>query len=164
MHDGIEDTPETATGARRGDHTYGGHRKGSFFPEDVNEIIELRARQRTYEGAYLRSGLTNLGYALTILRLFDKRFARIGIVYCVLAVLLFVISYFRRRHSDHDFADLHKGKTCEKAIPTVGQTGKRSYGRPFTTAGQIVVAVAVIVATVEIGLLVLILTVDLSNS
>lgn len=38
-------------------------------------VVELRARQRTFDGAYTRGALANLGYSLTILRLFDKRFA-----------------------------------------------------------------------------------------
>ena len=39
-------------------------------------VVELRARQRTFDGAYGRSALGNLGYALTVLRLFDERFHR----------------------------------------------------------------------------------------
>ncbi len=38
--------------------------------------VEVRARQRTFDGAYGRSALSNLGYALTVLRLFDERFHR----------------------------------------------------------------------------------------
>ncbi len=40
----------------------------------MSELVELRARQRTFHGAYSRSAMGNLGYALTILRLFDHRF------------------------------------------------------------------------------------------
>ena len=43
------------------------------------------------------------------------------------------------------------------AIPTIGQEGKRIYGRPFVTAGWIVIYVAVVVAVVEITLLVFLL-------
>ena len=80
----------------------------------------------------------------------------VGLLYAVLAGLLFVISFLRSRHSRHDFADGYRD-TSYPAIKTVGQTGKRIFGRPFVTAGWIVVAVSCIVATVEIGLLVLVL-------
>ncbi|KZT64198.1 hypothetical protein DAEQUDRAFT_769903 [Daedalea quercina L-15889] len=143
-------------------HRYRGHRADSFFPEDVEEIVELRARQRTFDGAYARTALVNFGYALTILRLFDKRFSRIGLAYTVLGVALTVISFFRHRHSRHDFADVHRKETWERAIPTVGQTGKRNFGRPFVTAGWIVVSVTTVVAAVEISLLVLLLHVQLT--
>lgn len=44
-----------------------------------------------------------------------------------------------------------------KVVQTVGQEGTRIFGRPFITAGWIVVAVSIVVAAVEIGLLVLVL-------
>ncbi|KZT03258.1 uncharacterized protein LAESUDRAFT_704843 [Laetiporus sulphureus 93-53] len=156
---GEKSEQDTETARRR---FYRGHRSDSFYPEDLNELLELRARQRTFDGAYARGALSDLGYALTILRLFDDRFARIGLVYCILAALLFVIAYFRHRQSRHDFADKHQGRTWEHAKPTVGQSGKRVFGRPFITAGWTVVSVTIVVALVEIALVVLILTMDLS--
>jgi hypothetical protein len=44
------------------------------FHADAAELVELRARQRTFGGAYSRTALGCLGYALTILKLFDRRF------------------------------------------------------------------------------------------
>ncbi|KAH9922211.1 uncharacterized protein B0H18DRAFT_1085938 [Fomitopsis serialis] len=111
--------------------------------------VELRARQRTFDGAYARTALVNFGYALTILRLFDKRFARIGLVYTVLGVALAVISFFR---------NLGPRDT------TVGQTGKRNFGRPFITAGWMVIAVTIVVAAVEISLLVLVFDVQIAGT
>ncbi|KIM89972.1 hypothetical protein PILCRDRAFT_60679, partial [Piloderma croceum F 1598] len=136
-----------------------GHRANSFQPIDVNELVEIRARQRTFDGAYSRTALVNLSYALTVLRLFDRRFYRIGILYAVLAGLLFIAAFFRARHSRHDFADRDKENIFDRppALRTQGQEGKRIFGRPFVTAGWIVVAVSALVATVEICLLALIM-------
>lgn len=53
-----------------------GHRAQSFTPIDLTELVEIRARQRTFEGAYARTALGNLGYSLTVLKLFDRRFYR----------------------------------------------------------------------------------------
>ncbi|TDL14686.1 hypothetical protein BD410DRAFT_796287 [Rickenella mellea] len=145
-------------------HRYRGHRADSFVPIDVNELVELRARQRTFEGAYARTALGNLGYSLAVLKLFDRRFYHIGLLYAVLAGLLFILSFLRSQHSKHDFADpssLSHPKIQRdqppRIIKTVGQTGKRIFGRPFVTAGWIVLAVSCVVATVEVGLLVLVL-------
>jgi uncharacterized membrane protein YidH (DUF202 family) len=41
---------------------------------DQQELVELRASQRTFNGAYNRTALGMLGYGITIFRLFDKRF------------------------------------------------------------------------------------------
>lgn len=81
----------------------------------------------------------------------------VGVLYTVLAGLLFVITFFRQRHSKHDFADKNRDPNAyEEGIPTVGQTGKRNYGRPFVTAGWIVALLSLIIFAVEISLLVLI--------
>jgi hypothetical protein len=72
----------------------------------------------------------------------------------------------RARHSRHDFADYDKPESSESSltsrthrnvIRTKGQENTRIFGRPFVTAGWIVIAVATVVASVEIGLLVLVL-------
>ncbi|KZP33258.1 hypothetical protein FIBSPDRAFT_773808, partial [Athelia psychrophila] len=147
---------EYGTTSRR---RYRGHRANSFQTIDLNELVEIRARQRTFDGAYRRTALGNFGAALTILRLFDHRFYQIGILYAVLAGLLFVASFFRARHSRHDFADYDKEQydpSRSRALKSSGQGG-RIFGRPFKTAGWIVVAVALLVAAVEICLMVMVL-------
>lgn len=89
----------------------------------------------------------------------------VGLLFAVLGGILFVISFFRSRHSIHDFADRHKeSHLLDNAIQTKGQEGTRIFGRPFVTAGWIVVQVTVVVAAVEIALLVLILRHHISVS
>ncbi|KAJ6492939.1 hypothetical protein C8R47DRAFT_1120521 [Mycena vitilis] len=143
-------------------HRYRGHRANSFQAADLTELVEVRARQRTFHGAYGRTALSNLGYSLTILRLFDPRFYRIGLLFAVLGASLYVLAFLRARHSRHDFADYEKPESSSEraevgVIRTEGQDCSRIFGRPFVTAGWIVIAVATIVAGVEIGLLVLVL-------
>ncbi|KAF7369819.1 hypothetical protein MVEN_00314700 [Mycena venus] len=147
-------------------HRYRGHRASSFQAEDLTELVELRARQRTFHGAYSRTALSNLGYSLTILRLFDPRFHRIGLLFAVLGASLYVLAFLRARHSRHDFADYTKPEDyttpaarqqARHVIRTKGQENTRIFGRPFVTAGWIVIGVAAVVAGVEIGLLVLVL-------
>ncbi|KAH8116046.1 hypothetical protein DFH11DRAFT_1583818 [Phellopilus nigrolimitatus] len=145
---------------RRKTYRYRGHRAASFTAEDIDELIELRARLRTFDGAYSRTALGNLGYALMVLKLFDRRFYHIGLLYTIFAALLFILSFLRTRHSQHDFADCYRANGAHgysEVIKTVGQTDKRIYGRPFVTAGWIVLGVTLVVAAVEIGLLVLVL-------
>ncbi|KAF8192782.1 hypothetical protein K438DRAFT_1906845 [Mycena galopus ATCC 62051] len=150
-------------------HRYRGHRANSFQAADLTELVELRARQRTFHGAYSRTALSNLGFSLTILRLFDPRFHRIGLLFAVLGAALYVLAFLRARHSQHDFADYPKSeedysttpaapqRAEQNVIRTKGQQNTRIFGRPFVTAGWIVIGVAIIVAGVEIGLLVLVL-------
>ncbi|KAF9018562.1 hypothetical protein BDZ89DRAFT_1073796 [Hymenopellis radicata] len=208
-----------------------GHRRESYVVSDLPELVEFRARQRTFHGAYSRTALGNLGYSLTILRLFDRRFYKIGLLFAILSGLLFLLAFIRSRHSHHDFADqledassppatdalpepepgqnassneeegggedsdegtrqgdaeeqegvegrpnesseaadephpewvkshrnvFKRPRQYNNIISTAGQENTRVFGRPFITAGWIVVGVTGVVAAVEIGLLVLI--------
>lgn len=45
-----------------------GHRRDSFVPLDEAEQIELRARQRTFDGAWQRTALGTLGYGAVVLK------------------------------------------------------------------------------------------------
>lgn len=205
---------------RQRSHRYRGHRANSFVPSsDIPLLVELRARHRTFQGAYARTALGNLGYALTILRLFDTRFYRIGLIFAILGALLLVISFARDRHSRHDFADpqmeedeaedeggsgsIGRGEGAgtngdaanssraqdevenerpkrkdslmaklsgsintlsrfrlrrRPPIPTFTPTPPaRIFGRPFVTAGWIVIAVTLVVLATEVGLMVMII-------
>ncbi|PPQ80358.1 hypothetical protein CVT25_003641 [Psilocybe cyanescens] len=115
--------------------TYRGHRRNSFEASDVNELVEIRARQRTFHGAYSRTALGVLGYSLTILR-FWTTLCHLGWT-------------FIHRHKE--------AHSVDQCIRTKGQEGTRIFGRPFVTAGWIVLQVTFIVAAVEIALLFLIL-------
>ncbi|CAE6417891.1 unnamed protein product [Rhizoctonia solani] len=145
-------------------HRYRGHRRDSFRPLDVSEMVELRARGRTFYGAYARTALGNLGYSAVVLKLFDRRFYRIGLLYVILAVLLFIVSIVRRKHSRHDFSDLHASHgRFDGHHATRSEDGqnppprKRIFGRPFVTAGWVVVFLTAMVAIIEIVLLIFLL-------
>ncbi|CUA77965.1 hypothetical protein RSOLAG22IIIB_12945 [Rhizoctonia solani] len=147
-------------------HRYRGHRRGSFSPLDVSEMVELRARGRTFYGAYARTALGNLGYSAVVLKLFDKRFYRIGLLYVILAVLLFIVSIVRRKHSRHDFSDLHASHgrfdghhAAENEDGPNPPPRKRIFGRPFVTAGWVVVFLTSVVAIIEVILLIFLLQV-----
>ncbi|PPQ74652.1 hypothetical protein CVT24_003837, partial [Panaeolus cyanescens] len=80
-----------------------------------------------------------------------------GLLFAILGALLFVIAYLRSRQGRHDFADRSKeAHLLDQGIPTKGMENARIFGRPFVTAGRMVVYVTIVVAAVEIGLLVLI--------
>ncbi|KZT52303.1 hypothetical protein CALCODRAFT_459404, partial [Calocera cornea HHB12733] len=135
---------------RRPRHTYHSHRRASFIAHDLPEQVEIRARLRTFEGAYSRTALASLGYSVLVLKLFDRRFYRIGLLYVILSLLLLLVQFQRRRHARHDFADQFR----ELSDPSVPSSPKRErvWGREFKTAGWSVVLVTVIVGAVEIAL------------
>ncbi|SGY11940.1 BQ5605_C011g06330 [Microbotryum silenes-dioicae] len=88
--------------------TYNGHRRNSFITPDIDELTELRARQRTFDGAYTRTALGLFDYALLILKIFSAEFAKIGLLYVILGTLILLIGYHRARRGDVDFADEYR--------------------------------------------------------
>ena len=46
--------------------TYHGHRRTSYHPFDIPELVELRAHQRTFDNAYLRTMLATLAYGVVV--------------------------------------------------------------------------------------------------
>ena len=88
----------------------------------------------------------------------------VGILYAALAGMLLLCSFLRARHSQHDFADVYKDSNGPskhpRPLPTKGQENKQNFGRPFITAGWVVLAVAGVVGATEVGMLVLILTIS----
>ncbi|GAA6018328.1 hypothetical protein JCM10207_000807 [Rhodosporidiobolus poonsookiae] len=136
---------------------YAGHRRRSWVVEedDIDAIVELRARQRTFDGAYTRTALGNLGYALLVLKIFTPEFAKIGLIYVILAILMLIVAQMRRKRSDHDFADMFRpsgpGASKQK------KASERLWGREFRTSGDVVVLVGCLCTGLYIALFVLVM-------
>jgi hypothetical protein len=99
----------------------------------------------------------------------------VGCLYVTLAVTLAVISYARTFYSNEDFADhavpptaresttfdSHRVSGRERSAASVTTTTvasrRRIFGRPFVTAGWIVVMVTLVVLAVEFSILYLVL-------
>jgi hypothetical protein len=55
-------------------YTYNHHRKASYSTTDRAELVEIRARLRTLQGGYSRTGLLLFGTAVLFIKLFDPGF------------------------------------------------------------------------------------------
>ncbi|VVT56515.1 uncharacterized protein SAPINGB_P005123 [Magnusiomyces paraingens] len=60
------------------------------------------ANQRTFEGAYVRTALGQLSFALVILKIFSREFLPIGTVFTVQGILILVIAFYRRHKTIKD--------------------------------------------------------------
>ncbi|GAB5593401.1 hypothetical protein Unana1_08301 [Umbelopsis nana] len=77
-------------------HLIRGHRKKSVMLTD-GELLEVRARQRTFEGAYWRTSIMAVSTGLLILKVFTKDFYKIGITFFVFGLVMLGIAVMRRR-------------------------------------------------------------------
>ena len=158
----------------------------SYIPIDDAEHVEFSARQRTFEQAYARTALLNLAYGALILKVFNGSFYRgalslwfvssssshqscdvhlAGLLFGILALFLFAVSIVRSMHSKQaissrePLATAHTSHANDRAkiiLMTPGQSTARNFGKPFVTAGWIVVAVTIGVAAIEISMIIVV--------
>lgn len=82
-------------------------------------------------------------------------------LYVILAVLLLLVSFVRRRRSDHDFADIYR--PIARIVSTGGAKHKQNpkiWGRDFRTSGDVVIVVGLVVTGLYLALFVLIMKLE----
>lgn len=62
-----------------------------------SELVEIRAAQRTFEGAYIRTAIGQFSFALIVLKIFTAEFYSIGALFAVYGAGILFISLFRRQ-------------------------------------------------------------------
>ncbi|KAA8911281.1 hypothetical protein FN846DRAFT_447821 [Sphaerosporella brunnea] len=103
-----------------------------------SELIEIRAAQRTFEGAYVRTALSQFSFALVVLKIFTHEFYPIGALFAAFGTAILFAALVRRRSGNRQFF-------------TDGEA------RRFRTSGNVVTLVTCISITAYSVLLVLIL-------
>ncbi|KAL9082823.1 MAG: hypothetical protein Q9159_006154 [Coniocarpon cinnabarinum] len=109
----------------------------------TDELVEIRAAQRTFEGAYVRTAMGQFGFALIVLKIFSKEFYSIGALFAVYGTVVYLVSLFRRQQGNKQF------------FSEVGEDGLSR--KKFRTSGNVVVTVTALSLAAYITLLILVL-------
>ena len=116
------------------------HRARSVVLTD-EELVEVRAAQRTFEGAYVRTSLSQFSFALVVLKIFTAEFYSIGALFAVYGAGVLAVSAYRRQQGNRQF------------FTDVGNDG---LGRKrFRTSGNVVVVLTGLSLAAYVSLLVL---------
>ncbi|KAI0387915.1 hypothetical protein F5Y04DRAFT_241303 [Hypomontagnella monticulosa] len=67
------------------------------------ELVEIRAAQRTFEGAYMRTALSQFSFALIILKIFTSEFYPIGALFAVYGTAVMLCAMYRRYQGNRQF-------------------------------------------------------------
>lgn len=67
------------------------------------ELVEIRAAQRTFEGAYMRTALSQFSFALIILKIFTSEFYAIGALFAVYGTTVILCAIYRRYQGNRQF-------------------------------------------------------------
>lgn len=70
---------------------------------DMYRLVEIRAAQRTFEGAYVRTALGQFSFALIILKVFTQEFYAIGALFAVYGVAVMLVAIYRRYEGQNQF-------------------------------------------------------------
>ncbi|MCJ1262757.1 hypothetical protein MMC22_002627 [Lobaria immixta] len=100
------------------------HRARSVVLTD-EELVEIRAAQRTFEGAYIRTALGQFSFALVILKIFTSEFYSIGALFALYGTGILLTSLLRRQQGNKQF------------FSEVGEDGLSQ--KRFRTSGNVVV-------------------------
>ncbi len=108
------------------------------------ELIDVRAAQRTFEGAYVRTALSQFSFALVVLKIFTAEFYSIGALFAVYGLGILLVSLFRRQQGNRQFfAEISPdGDSC----------------RRFRTSGNVVLGLTALTAGAYVTLVVLVMT------
>lgn len=67
------------------------------------ELVEVRAAQRTFEGAYIRTALGQFSFSLVVLKVFTADFYSIGALFALYGTGILFASLFRRQQGNRQF-------------------------------------------------------------
>ncbi|KAJ2895662.1 hypothetical protein MKZ38_006268 [Zalerion maritima] len=68
-----------------------------------SELVEIRASQRTFEGAYLRTALSQFSFSLVVLKIFTSEFYPIGALFAAYGAGVMLIALYRRYEGNIQF-------------------------------------------------------------
>ncbi|KAH8723547.1 hypothetical protein GQ44DRAFT_656418 [Phaeosphaeriaceae sp. PMI808] len=110
------------------------------------ELVEIRAAQRTFEGAYVRTAIGQFSFALIVLKIFTAEFYSIGALFAVYGAGILFVSLFRRQQGNKQF------------FSEVGEDGLNR--KKFRTSGNVVSVLTGLSISAYVCLLVLTLRLE----
>ena len=72
-------------------------------PPGPRRLVEIRAAQRTFEGAYVRTALGQFSFSLVILKIFTEEFYAIGALFAAYGAAVLLVSMYRRYQGHRQF-------------------------------------------------------------
>ncbi|KAI0390932.1 hypothetical protein F5Y17DRAFT_442667 [Xylariaceae sp. FL0594] len=111
----------------------------------AQELVEIRAAQRTFEGAYMRTALTQFSFSLIILKIFTSEFYAIGALFAVYGMTVLLCAVYRRYEGNRQFF----------STTSAGEHGEVVSSSKFRTSGNSVLILTSLSLAAYVGLLVL---------
>ncbi len=126
-------------------------------------LVEIRASQRTFEGAYMRTALSQFSFALIVLKIFTSEFYPIGALFAVYGAAVMLVAIYRRYEGNRQFFSAEESEDDEEWSQN-DESGRRSrppgqrsvvVKRRFRTSGNSVALLTLLSLSAYIALFVL---------
>ncbi|KAK4934343.1 hypothetical protein LTR66_015628 [Elasticomyces elasticus] len=114
------------------------------------EIVEIRAAQRTFEGSYIRTSLSQFSFALVVLKIFTSEFYSIGALFAVYGIAVLLVGAYRRYQGNKQF------------FSEIGDDGL--HRKKFRTSGNVVIVLTSVSVVAYAVLLWLTLRLESNNT
>ncbi|KAG7292529.1 hypothetical protein NEMBOFW57_002564 [Staphylotrichum longicolle] len=79
------------------------------------ELVEIRAAQRTFEGAYMRTALSQFSFALVVLKIFTSEFYPIGALLACYGAAVLLVAVYRRYEGNRQFFDSEESESSSSS-------------------------------------------------
>lgn len=80
----------------------------------ASRLVEIRAAQRTFEGAYMRTALSQFSFALVVLKIFTSEFYPIGALFACYGAAVMLVAVYRRYEGNRQFFDCEEEQEQEQ--------------------------------------------------
>ena len=118
-----------------------------------DELVEVRAAQRTFEGAYIRTSLSQFSFALVVLKIFTSEFYSIGALFAVYGAGVLAVSAYRRQQGNRQFFTETEFAPGDPGAGDGGAVDRKK----FRTSGNVVLVLTGLSVAAYVSLLVLVL-------
>ncbi|KAK3310536.1 uncharacterized protein B0T15DRAFT_547240 [Chaetomium strumarium] len=95
-----------------------------------NRLVEIRAAQRTFEGAYMRTALSQFSFALVVLKIFTSEFYPIGALLACYGAAVLLVAIYRRYEGNRQFFDAEEeSETAFSSSSSASEREREREGR-----------------------------------
>lgn len=139
----LDSTKLIISQAREADRFRLRHHRARSVVLTPTELVEIRALQRTFDAAYMRTALSQFSFALIVLKIFTAEFYSIGVLFSIYGMGVLVLSIVRRQQGNSQF------------FTDVAEDGTER--KKFRTSGNIVVVLTILSVCTYLTLIALII-------
>ncbi|KAK4145469.1 uncharacterized protein C8A04DRAFT_35744 [Dichotomopilus funicola] len=103
----------------------------------TQELVEIRAAQRTFEGAYMRTALSQFSFALVVLKIFTSEFYPLGALLACYGAAVLLVAVYRRYEGNRQFFDSEEADSSSSSSASSDGEGEHEQRQRRRSSGRV---------------------------